>query len=102
MNNNDNSNKYILTKVQIDVIKKVYRQLILDGLSDVGLDMKIEKEIIDNSNKNLDMIIEDAQKILTEEGVLNEIRLEMLEDIKNEKKAAPKKKVIKKAKTKKK
>ena len=70
-------NKYILNKNQVDTLKTVYKQIILDGLSEVGLTKDVEKEILENSDSNFTNLIKDTQKILTEIGVMEEIRLEL-------------------------
>ena len=81
------SNKFILTPEQIDVIRVVHNQLIMDGLVEVGLTRQIEDDILKNSEKNFDMMIKQAQKILTEMGIMDQIREEIKLEEKEEKKA---------------
>jgi len=71
-------NKFILTKDQIEIIKRVHRQIIMDGLVELGLKREVETEIIENAERNFELMILDAQKILTEIGVMDEVREEIL------------------------
>ena len=81
-------NKYILTKEQIDVVRTMHNQLIMDGLAEVGLSREVENDILKNADHNFDLMIEQAQSVLTEMGVMNQIREEILLEEKQEQEAA--------------
>jgi len=84
-------NNYILTKDQISVVKRIHTQIIMDGLVELELGRKVENEILENSEQNFEKMIEQAQRVLTEMGVMNEIREEILLEEKEEKKAKKRK-----------
>lgn len=77
-------NKFILTKEQIDVVRTMHNQLIMDGLVEVGLTRDVENEILKNADHNFDLMIKQAQRVLTEMGVMNQIREEILQEEKEE------------------
>jgi len=87
-------NNFILNKNQIEVFRVVHSQLILDGLAELELNRDVEKEVIGNAKKNFDLMITNAQKILTEMGINDEIRKEILAEENEEKLLSKKGKII--------
>jgi hypothetical protein len=77
-------NRFILTKEQIDVVRTMHNQLIMDGLAEVGLTRQVENDILENADHNFDLMMKQAQKVLTEMGVMEQIREEIMLEEKQE------------------
>ncbi len=77
--------KYILTPEQIVALCEAHKKIIETGLIKLGFEYKEHEEYIESSEKTFNSLIRETQRILTEKGVKEQIRLEIKRDTKNTK-----------------
>ena len=66
-------NKYILTDDQVMVLDNIHKRIIEGALIRMGIPYAEHNRFLTSSQKTFDLLIEEAQKTLTEIGGTNEV-----------------------------
>lgn len=80
---NDPLIKYILSPEQLIALEQAHKKIIENGLIRLGFEYKEHDKFLISSSKTFSALLREAQRVLTEKGVTEQIGLEIKRDIKN-------------------
>jgi len=82
-NDKDPLTKYILTPDQIVALIEAHKKIIEAGLIRLGFEYSEHEKFLEPATKTFNSLLNEAQRILTEKGVKEQITLEIKRDFKN-------------------
>lgn len=72
--------KYILDPDQVLALLEAHKRIIENGLIKLGFDYSEHDKFFESANKTFNSILNESQRILTEKGIKEHIRLEIKRD----------------------